>query len=205
MRYTLVQHIAMVFMPMHTDLTNSPSLVHEQEAFLIWRNQFAREMFLFDQSIQPLFNNKLSPWKPDQESWIKLARSALSLSSKSLAKKLNLDRSSFLKFEKAEKNGSLSLIKLYEACETMDCELIVGIRPKQQLTFTESFWQRVLPFAKESWAYKNGAHRGDKVRASLLSYAVQRKAYEQKTMQALGISRIKGLLAPPFIPPSKRC
>lgn len=62
--------------------------------------------------------------------WIKTLRTALSMSGASLARRLGLHRSIAHYLEQAEQDGSITLKKLKEVAQAMDCELIYAIVPK---------------------------------------------------------------------------
>ena len=62
--------------------------------------------------------------------WIKTLRKALSMSGASLARRLGLHRSIAHYLEQAEHNGSITIKKLQEVAQAMDCELIYAMVPK---------------------------------------------------------------------------
>ncbi len=62
--------------------------------------------------------------------WIKTLRTALSMSGASLARRLGLQRSSVAYLEQAESDGNITLKKLRQVANAMDCELIYAIVPK---------------------------------------------------------------------------
>lgn len=62
--------------------------------------------------------------------WIKTLRIALSMSGASLARRLGLHRSIVSYLERAEQDGSITIKKLKEVAQAMDCELIYAIVPK---------------------------------------------------------------------------
>ena len=62
--------------------------------------------------------------------WIKTLRTALSMSGASLARRLGLHRSIVSYLERAEHEGSITLKKLQQVAQAMDCELIYALVPK---------------------------------------------------------------------------
>ena len=62
--------------------------------------------------------------------WIKTLRIALSMSGASLARRLGMHRSITSYLERAEHDGSITIKKLQEVAQAMDCELIYAIVPK---------------------------------------------------------------------------
>lgn len=63
--------------------------------------------------------------------WIKTVRTALSMSGAALARRLGSHRSLVSYLERAENDGSITIKKLKDAAEAMNCELIYAIIPKE--------------------------------------------------------------------------
>ncbi|MCF6318704.1 MAG: mobile mystery protein A [Proteobacteria bacterium] len=62
--------------------------------------------------------------------WIKTLRMALSMSGASLARRMGIQRSSVASLEQAEYDGGITLRKLKQVADAMDCELIYYLVPK---------------------------------------------------------------------------
>ncbi len=67
---------------------------------------------------------------PPKLGWIKTLRMALSMSGAALARRMGLQRSAALYLEQAERDGNISLKKLEQVANAMDCELIYALVPK---------------------------------------------------------------------------
>jgi len=64
-----------------------------------------------------------------KEGWIKTARTALGMSVRQLADRLGVTRGYIYKAEKAELEGGLTLKKMHEIAEAMDCQFVYAIVP----------------------------------------------------------------------------
>jgi len=65
--------------------------------------------------------------------WIKTLRTALSMNGASLARRLGLHRSIVSYLERAEQDGSITLKKLQQVAQAMECELIYALVPKSTM------------------------------------------------------------------------
>ena len=72
----------------------------------------------------------LSAYQP-KEGWIRTIRKTLHMSTDVLSKKLNLTITSVLKIENREKNKCITLKKLEEAAQALDCKLIYALIPNE--------------------------------------------------------------------------
>ena len=83
-----------------------------------------------------IIDQKLKGWmklkedKRPPSGWIKAIRGSLGLSSTQLAKVLGVNQATVLKAEEREVSGSITLSKINELAEAMDCKLIYAIVPK---------------------------------------------------------------------------
>ncbi|MEZ5529711.1 MAG: mobile mystery protein A [Porticoccaceae bacterium] len=64
-----------------------------------------------------------------KEGWIKTARTALGMSVRQLADRLGVTRGYIYKAENAELEGGLTLKKMHEIAEAMDCQFVYAIVP----------------------------------------------------------------------------
>jgi predicted DNA-binding mobile mystery protein A len=65
--------------------------------------------------------------------WIKCIRQALKMKSSQLADRLNISQGALSELEKREETGALTLKKLEEAAEALNCEVIYYLLPKESL------------------------------------------------------------------------
>lgn len=119
-------------------------------AYWFWRKRF--EEFAADDW---LWN--LRDFKPPNSgvSWLRVARLALQLSTRTVAARLGYAQYAYCRLEKDEPEGCVSLEVMKAAAEAMDCELIYFIRPKKHKTFSEEIWASVLPEAMKHPAVWN--------------------------------------------------
>jgi predicted DNA-binding mobile mystery protein A len=88
-------------------------------------------------------DNLLNEMKPRRKAkrpkkgWIQLLRSALGMSTRSLAERCGLSQSRISLIEKGEIEGSLTLNTLEKIAEGLDCELVYFLQPKQGRTLQE--------------------------------------------------------------------
>lgn len=64
-----------------------------------------------------------------REGWIKTVRKALGMTAPQLAKRLGVTRASVYKTEKAEQAGGITLKRMADVAEAMDCRFIYTIVP----------------------------------------------------------------------------
>lgn len=116
-------------------------------AFKNWYSSYAFKDA--DTSIEPFLNQNI---KNENESWLKKARQALFLSTGEMAKRLQISRAAYSKYEEGEELGTLSIQNLAKAAEAMDCELIYVIRPKSKELFSTRIWNTLLKASlSNSW------------------------------------------------------
>lgn len=124
-----------------------------KKAFLTWYpNYEPREA---DKSVSPFLVGAMPAFVPQEKSWLRMARTSLFLSVADVAKKLDVSKAAYSKYEESEANGAISLATLARAAEAMDCELVYAIRPKHKKTFSEIIWSKLLGRAlKHPWLQK---------------------------------------------------
>lgn len=107
-------------------------------AYLTWQRRFANGDA--DAAVAPSLD------LPDDliTSSLSLARKGLMLSTNEVAKRLNVSRQAYSYLEQSECLGTITLSRLKEAAEAMDCELIYFIRPKSRKLFSEVVWEKLL-------------------------------------------------------------
>jgi predicted DNA-binding mobile mystery protein A len=68
-----------------------------------------------------------------REGWLRAVRNALQMSGAQLARKLGVTRSLISQSEKAELSGRITLKKMQEMAEAMDCRFIYAVVPKTSI------------------------------------------------------------------------
>jgi len=126
-----------------------------KKAFNIWiqnyhdQHDFCEENPLLrskDQNtLTPFLNDKIKSFGIDNNNWLKKARLALFLSCETMALKLNISRTAYVKYENGEATGTISLATLAKAAEAMECELVYAIRPKNKKYFSQIIFEKLLP------------------------------------------------------------
>ena len=69
-------------------------------------------------------------------SWSRYIRSALGMSGTQLASRLNVSQSSVSELERREAEGSISIKKLRQMANAMDCELVYAMVPRSSIDET---------------------------------------------------------------------
>lgn len=92
--------------------------------------------------------------------WLRFARRSLLFSSGQAGQRLGVTRAAFLRLEKRESTGQVTLAKLREATEAIGCELVYAVRPKNRLTFAEASWLRLAMDAEEAKAPRRSSPPG---------------------------------------------
>jgi transcriptional regulator with XRE-family HTH domain len=117
-----------------------------RRAYETWLWQYARDLREADEFVMPFrapFRaNNLRTRRPEH-SWLRLARYASRRSLKDLAGKLEIDPSTWISLENSERRGSITIERLQNAAEALDCELIYVIRPKEGRVFSEKIWAQL--------------------------------------------------------------
>ena len=62
--------------------------------------------------------------------WIRSIRTALGMSHDQLARRLGKTRQAVAQFERNESRGAITLAKLREAADAMQCDLVIAFRPR---------------------------------------------------------------------------
>ena len=68
--------------------------------------------------------------------WLRAVRDAVKLSQDKVAKKLGTRRQSYADMEAAEARGSITMNSLRRAAESMDCELVYFLIPREGVALT---------------------------------------------------------------------
>lgn len=65
--------------------------------------------------------------------WIRAIRDALGMTALDLGKRMGVSQAAVAQFEKAEKDGTITLKSLRSAAEALDCTLVYALVPRQSL------------------------------------------------------------------------
>ena len=125
--------------------------------------------------------NSMATMSRPNEGWLRTVRKALQLSGAQLARRLGVTRPLVTQFEKAELTGGITLKKMQEMAEAMDCRLVYAVVPKT--TVQETIAAQVMKKAK---AYVNNTSKhmaleGQALNSKQLSFETQRLANEMTT------------------------
>jgi len=127
-----------------------------------------------DEQIKALkFNDLVS--KPPI-GWIKLIREAIGMSSKALAKKLNISTSTMSETERAEIDEAISLKKLRKVAEELNCDLVYYFLPRVEIS--KMIEDRAQHLAKKKLLQLKG-------HMDLEDQSVSEKFIEQKTRELI--------------------
>jgi hypothetical protein len=85
---------------------------------------------------------------------LKDARVAQLISTGKVAEKLKVNKSSYIRMEKAAGMGSISLKKLKKAAAAIDCEVVVTVVHKSGKSFSDVLWEKMLADAREKMKTK---------------------------------------------------
>lgn len=115
--------------------------------------------------------------------WLKATRESLFLASTTVAKRLNMNHSTYLRIEMREEKGRITLETLARVAQAMDCELVYAIRPKERVRFSVSIWNKLLPkaleqFPKSSRFPRHRASALSRTAARIMKNPAHRRAHE---------------------------
>jgi predicted DNA-binding mobile mystery protein A len=79
---------------------------------------------------------QLPPLESPTTGWIRTIREALGMTMAQLGKRLGISPQSLRNLEERERKGTISVAKLREAAEAMDCELKIAFVPRSSLEAT---------------------------------------------------------------------
>lgn len=111
----------------------------EYEAYKRWKSVFGVNADEFDKGWQMAF--RCFPYDYSQ---LKAVRKCLMYTSDFIAKKLGINREALIKIEQREIEGRITLMKMHQVAEALDCELIIRLKPKNGEGFCKTLWTRLL-------------------------------------------------------------
>ena len=80
--------------------------------------------------IKQLDESLIEKKRTPKSGWIKMVRKAIGMKAKDLALRLNVDPSTISKLEKNESDGKITINTLKKLAQSMNCELVYGLRPR---------------------------------------------------------------------------
>jgi len=90
-----------------------------------------------DQRVQPLRAACSAAYVPSK-GWLRTVREAVGFTQAKIASRAGIKRQSYAQFEAAEERGAVSIASLRHAAESMDCDLIYFIVPREVVSGTYS-------------------------------------------------------------------
>lgn len=163
-------------------------------AFLQWKARFRIKAVDVDDELQAFLNCNARAWYP-YGSLLKRARQAQLYSTNYIASKTGLSPSAIASLEKREGEGNITLSTMQKIAEALDCDLIVGIRPKHHKSFSEALWDRIIQLVKTNPKYSihvfKDRDRRRSGRAWFVAEAVERASRKVESMKNLNINRRK--------------
>lgn len=158
-------------------MTENLSSTDLQKAYQHWLRYYP------EQSAEIEFEqHKPLNFQNSKDGLLKKARQALQLSSTHMAEEMKISRSAYCQLEKLEAEGRITLNKLVQAAEAMDCEVVCVLRPKSKVRFSQLIWKKLLPkVIHHPILAKRETHR----RAVTLAALVRDQFHDPKTRQEL--------------------
>ena len=117
-------------------------------AFHIWQKNY--QFGFVDKELSPflkiegMLRIEELPFAENKPEWLSKSRKAQFLSAQTLADKLGVSRPAYSQMEASEEMGTISLLNLSRAAESMNCELIYAIRPKNGKPHSQKIWETLL-------------------------------------------------------------
>jgi len=112
-------------------------------AFKMWHLHYSGKVH--ETTLTPYLSDQIKPYVPHQTGWLRKTREGLFLSTEGVAQKLKVSRAAYSKYEEHEEKGSITLATLAKAAESMDCELVYALRPKNKKHFSQIIFAKLLP------------------------------------------------------------
>ncbi len=151
-----------------------------KKAFQFWKSSVYKKQE-FEDKLDPFLDSRMSAYVSEKAGWLRQCREALFMSTGEAAQRMGVSRSAYSKLESAEEQGTISLNKLSKAAEALDAELIIAIRPKKRMLFSQIIWQKLLPSSvNHHWVKSRPEH----VRSQAL-LAIVKKQMQDPEFRAL--------------------
>jgi predicted DNA-binding mobile mystery protein A len=113
-----------------------------------------------------------------QKGWIRAVRGALGMTQTDLAKRLNITRVAVDKLERAEVNGGITIGKLSQIAEAMDCSLVYALIPNSSLDETVLKQARSIATLNVDYTSRTMALEAQDVEDEWKAEAIERQANE---------------------------
>ncbi len=76
---------------------------------------------------------ELVPQRPPRGGWIRVIRNGLGMTTRQLAKRLGITGQGVVDLERRERGGNVTLAKLAQAANAMECDLVYAVVPRVPL------------------------------------------------------------------------
>jgi transcriptional regulator with XRE-family HTH domain len=120
---------------------------------------------------------------------LEICREGLWLTQIEMGKRLGVSRATYRHLEENEKKGKITLMKLRQAAEAMDCELIYFVRPKQKKIFSVLLWESIRAQALEIYRLRT---KKDVISPTILARVAVQMTKKKKVRVARKWRRIFG-------------
>jgi transcriptional regulator with XRE-family HTH domain len=145
-----------------------------EKAFSMWG--FKTDLFLADERLNDFLNIK-----SNKNNWISFMRKFKQFSLAQVAEKMNITRGTVNNVEKAELKGKITLEKMKQIAEAMDCEFVYAIRPKDKKMPSETIWNEVIDEAlKHVWLKKCAPKSKSRALVAVVNKTLNNHEFRQK-------------------------
>ncbi|MBT4761388.1 MAG: helix-turn-helix domain-containing protein [Bdellovibrionaceae bacterium] len=114
------------------------------------------------------------------DGWVRLIRKILGMSLNTLSDKLGIDQSTLTRLENREANKKITLEKLEEVANTLDCDLVYALVPKT--TFKEKIESQAT-FKAKKLLEKAGVHMELENQSVLMPYSERVNILKEKLIK----------------------
>lgn len=115
-------------------------------SYIFWRGVGARGQI--DDALEPYLKIPPVARKHGFANWVRDARIGRELSQKTVAERMNISVQSFASLESGVDTGKISIKRLQQVANALDCEFIYVIRPKSGMPFSLETWNKLLEVVK---------------------------------------------------------
>jgi transcriptional regulator with XRE-family HTH domain len=165
-----------------------------EEAFRMWRlgnSPQATADMLIETAFAPnrnpaLFFGDIKPYQAilEKTGWLKIARTALMLSTNEVAKRKGCAKSSYTRIERDEMKGSITLATMREAAQAMGCEFVYFLRPVPSASFAREVWDRVSGRVAKDVANGRLGHMPPERRIRVWPYRIEEQIAKVKVRRS---------------------
>lgn len=116
----------------------SPSAFEAEVAYGYW-NKWNPNRDV-DVELMPFLRHKMI-----KGPWLRQARKAAFLSVKTLADRMKITAAQFRQLERKEIMGQVTIKKLQECADALDCDVVYALVPRRKVEFSRRVWNEVYP------------------------------------------------------------